>query len=82
MNNFKFSEIQRLTTKAYGLFYLGFLLIYIYYSNIGYEYPYGYFLYNPSERFSDLFLQLNIFDLDNPYSYALPQETFLTFRDQ
>lgn len=79
MNNFKFNDFQKLTTKAYGLFYLGFFLIYIYYSNLGYEYPYGYFLYNPSERFSDLFLQLNTFDLRNPYNFSLPQENFPYF---
>ena len=79
MNNFKFNDFQKLTTKAYGLFYLGFFLIYAYYSNSGYEYPYGYFLYNPIERFSDLFLQLEIFDLGNPYSSVLPQENFPYF---
>tara|TARA_B100001109_G_C18858749_1_gene472954 strand:+ start:611 stop:1804 length:1194 start_codon:yes stop_codon:yes gene_type:complete len=79
MNNIKFNDFQRLTFKAYCFFYLGFFLIYIYYSYLDYEYPYGFFLYSPSERFSDLFLQLNIFDLNNPYSFALPQENFPYF---
>ena len=79
MNNIKFNDFQRLTFKAYCFFYLGFFLIYLYYSYLGYEYPYGFFLYNPSERFSDLFLQLNTFDLNNPYSFALPQENFPYF---
>jgi len=79
INNIKFNDFQRLTFKAYCFFYLGFFLIYIYYSYLDYEYPYGFFLYSPSERFSDLFLQLNIFDLNNPYSFALPQENFPYF---
>jgi hypothetical protein len=79
MNIIKFNDFKRLTFKTYSIFYLSFFLIYAYYSNSGYEYPYGYFLYNPSERFSDLYLQLEIFDLSNPYSFGLPQDNFPYF---
>ena len=63
MSDIKFYDFRKLSLKTYSLFYISFFLIYAYYSNSGYEYPYGYFLYNPAERFSDLFLQLEIFDL-------------------
>ena len=79
MSDIKFYDFRKLSLKTYSLFYISFFLIYAYYSNSGYEYPYGYFLYNPKERFSDLFLQLEIFDLSNPYSSTLPQENFPYF---
>ena len=63
------------STFSYTIFFAYYLIL----RDAGYKFPYGYFLNNPEQRFNDLYLQLNKFDLFNPYSSMLPSENFPYF---